>query len=363
MLQTDHFPPVIPEFLHGVLTTRLPIESDVEPIARLLEDDRRRIEPDATVGREGLRSRIVGTRSWSRRQIVVVPAEPDGNPREGAEPVGWVALEDRAAGRVNIQWVLPASLPHRAELATSLNDWADAVAGAFARHRKVESSIINDGCDARDEDRKQLMSAAGYTKVRTWLHMERPVTPEEATTTPAPREGVRVRRVRRHESGMPLAQDVRWVHIVLEESFEDHFNSYPESFSEFVARMSDVQDVPWDHWWIAEVQQSDGSWWPGGGLVADVMPARGTKGEGTYLEYLGVHRTARGRGIAKALLNAAIQDAAERGRTRVALEVDDDSPTGADGLYRSMGWETLNVSESWHREVPARPSNLEAGAG
>lgn len=363
MLETDHFPPAIPESLHGVLTTRLPIESDVEAVARLLEEDKRRYEPEATVGLEGLRSRLVGPRSWSRRQVVVVPANADGTPKEGAAPVGWVALEDRAAGRVNLVWVLPAPLPHRDELSAALNDWADAVAGAFARHRKVDTSIINDGCDARDEDRRRQMEKAGYVKVRTWLHMERPVSAEEATTTPGPREGVRVRRVRRHASGMPLAQDVRWVHIVLEESFEDHFNSYPESFSEFVNRMNDANDVPWDHWWIAEVQQSDGSWWPGGGLVADVMPDRNGQGEGTYLEYLGVHRTARGRGIAKALLNAAIKDAAERGRTRVALEVDDDSPTGADGLYRSMGWETKTVSESWHREVPSVPSNLEAGAG
>ncbi|WP_106506159.1 GNAT family N-acetyltransferase [Brachybacterium timonense] len=363
MLYTDHFPPVIPESLHGVLTTRLPIEADVEAVARLLEEDKQRFDPEVRVGREGLRSRLVGPRSWSRRQVVVVAANEDGSPKEGADPVGWVVLEDRAAGRVNLVWVLPETIPHRDELAASLNDWADAVAGAFARHRKVDSSIINDGRDARDEDRKRLLEEAGYRKVRTWLHMERPVTAEEATTTPGPREGVRVRRVRRHESGMPLAQDVRWVHIVLEESFEDHFNSYPESFSEFVNRMNDVTNVPWDHWWIAEVQQSDGSWWPGGGLVGDVMPATATQGEGTYLEYLGVHRTARGRGVAKALLNAAIQDAAERGRVRVGLEVDDDSPTGADGLYRSMGWETASVSESWHREVPVRPSNLEAGAG
>ncbi|MCS6711355.1 GNAT family N-acetyltransferase [Brachybacterium sp. EF45031] len=362
MLLTDHFPPVLPEILRGELTTRLPIDADVEAVARLMEEDRRRIEPGATIDREGVRSRLVGTRSWSRRQVVVVAAEADGSPREGAEPVGWMALEDRAAGRVNLTWVLPASLPHRAELARALFAWADAVGGAFARHRQVPTSIINDGRDARDEDHRAVMVAGGYEKVRTWLHMERPVTPQEATTTPPPREGVRVRRVRRHESGLPLAQDVRWVHIVLEESFEDHFNSYPESFSEFVTRMSDAQDVPWDHWWIAEVQQSDGSWWPGGGLVADVMPARDGAGEGTYLEYLGVHRTARGRGVAKALLRATIRDAAERGRTRIGLEVDDDSPTRADELYRSMGWETVNVSESWHREVPSVPSNLEAGA-
>ncbi|MCS6712230.1 hypothetical protein JSY14_09445 [Brachybacterium sp. EF45031] len=190
MLYTDHFPPVIPEPLRGVLTTRLPIDSDVDAVARLVEADKRRCNPAATVGREGLRSRLVGPRSWSRRQVVVVAANADGSPAEGADPVGWVALEDRAAGRVNLVWVLPETLPHRDALAASLSAWADAVAGAFARHRKVDASVINDGCNALDEDRKRLMTKAGYMKVRTWLDMERPVTAEEATTTPGPRDGV-----------------------------------------------------------------------------------------------------------------------------------------------------------------------------
>ena len=47
-----------------------------------------------------------------------------------------------------------------------------------------------------------------------------------------------------------------------------------------------------------------------------------------------------------------IADAAPNGRDRVGLEVDADSPTGADGLYLSMGWQTKYVTESWHRDVP-----------
>ncbi len=56
--------------------------------------------------------------------------------------------------------------------------------------------------------------------------------------------------------------------------------------------------------------------------------------------------------MAKALLNAVIADAAARGRDRVGLEVDADSPTGADGLYTSMGWLTKYVTQSWHKDLP-----------
>ena len=74
--------------------------------------------------------------------------------------------------------------------------------------------------------------------------------------------------------------------------------------------------------------------------------------DGSYVDYIGVIGLARGRGVAKGLLRTVIADAAARGRDRVGLEVDADSPTGADRLYRGMGWETSYVTESWHRDVP-----------
>ena len=65
-----------------------------------------------------------------------------------------------------------------------------------------------------------------------------------------------------------------------------------------------------------------------------------------------VEPSARGRGVAKGLLNTIIADAAGRGRDRVGLEVDADSPTGAAELYNGMGWMTSYITESWHRDVP-----------
>jgi hypothetical protein len=56
--------------------------------------------------------------------------------------------------------------------------------------------------------------------------------------------------------------------------------------------------------------------------------------------------------VAKSLLATVIADAASRGRNRVGLEVDADSPTGAEGLYTSMGWRTKYTTQSWHKDVP-----------
>jgi ribosomal protein S18 acetylase RimI-like enzyme len=138
---------------------------------------------------------------------------------------------------------------------------------------------------------------------------------------------------------------------VLESAFADHFNSHEETFDEFVSRLRGDPGHRWDHWWIAELV-GDGSAEPAGALVGSV--SRGTAGEpdGSYVEYIGVLPNARGRGVAKSLLKTVIADAAANGRNRVGLEVDADSPTGADRLYVSMGWTTQYVTESWHRNVP-----------
>jgi ribosomal protein S18 acetylase RimI-like enzyme len=377
MLLVDHFPPQLPASLADRFTTRVPVDADVRAVSDLLTAESRRFDPEARGDEEGIRTRLVGLKSWSRRQVVVVPVAPAPpasslgaspsapTPSQDQPPIAWICLEDRAAGRANVQWAIAEDAPDREELAASLFAWAVEVGGSFARHRGLPSSKLTAGIDERNQDGARLLTAAGYEMVRTWLHMRRPVGSQEAQSTPDPRPGVRVRPVYRHQSGLPVAQDVRTVHRMLEESFADHFSSYRESFAEFVQRLTESpEEARWDHWWIAEVERTPGSRLPAGGLVAAPIPARpaydgmSARGEGTYLEYLGVHRSARGHGVAKALLNAAIRDAAERGRAFVDLEVDADSPTHANAIYSSMGWETYERTQSWHAEAPAHPSRL-----
>jgi len=147
-----------------------------------------------------------------------------------------------------------------------------------------------------------------------------------------------------------------------ESAFADHFNSHEETFDEFVARLREDPGHRWDHWWIAELVDdpggssvgssvgSSGGAVPAGALVGAVHQGAVDEPGGSYVEYIGVLAHARGRGVARSLLATIIADAASSGRGSVGLEVDADSPTGADGLYVSMGWETKYVTESWHRD-------------
>jgi mycothiol synthase len=288
----------------------------------------------------------VSPRGYQTRENIVL-RDPDGKIR------GWASAHDRAAGRMLLVVVvdhdLDAGLADR--LAEVLFGWADRAAGRIGAQRELDVQQIDSGAFAGDERQHRWLARAGFEKVRTWWQMSRPVTPEEADLDAGVREGVRIRLVERQGTGMPSEEDLRTVHDILESAFADHFNSHEETFDEFVFRLREDPGHRWDHWWIAELV--DGAEpEPAGALVAAASEGEDGHPDGSYVEYIGVLQNARGRGVAKSLLATVIADAAARGRDRVGLEVDADSPTGADGLYLSMGWKTKYVTQSWHRDVP-----------
>jgi mycothiol synthase len=330
--------------LPDTLTTRVPDASDVPAVAALLADHQRAARGGSGVDPEAVFGQLVGTGSWTRRQVLV-------HDRTG-RLLAWLSVHDRAAGRTLVEVTVTPDLPaDEADLvAGALLGAAERYARDIAAMRGLRATLLDSGAYADDLRQQRWLREAGYEKTRTWLQMTRPVSPEEATTLPGPREGVTVRPVDRHPDGLPVAQDLQAVHRVLEESFQDHFSSYRESFPEFVMRLREDPGHRWDHWWLATVETGTGTM-PAGAVVSSVLRPDADGIEGSYVDYIGVHRRARGRGVAKALLHTVIADAARRGRNRVGLEVDADSPTDADGLYTAMGWVTDYRTQSWHRDL------------
>jgi ribosomal protein S18 acetylase RimI-like enzyme len=264
----------------------------------------------------------------------------------------WGSVHDRAVGRMLYVHIVDRALADTVarECSDVLFEWANAQARQVGSERGLGVQQIDTGAFRDDERQHTWLADAGFTKVRTWWQMSRSVIADEVELVPDPdawsKDGVDFRLVRREAGGMPDETDLRAVHDVLEGAFTDHFNSAEETFDEFIHRLREDPGHRWDHWWLAEV---DGE--AAGALVGTVSES--TKGpDGSYVSYLGVLESARGRGVAKGLLHTIIADAAARGRDRVGLEVDADSPTGADGLYVAMGWGTKYVTESWHRDVP-----------
>lgn len=329
------------------LTARVPTAADAPDVAALLADHQRAAKGSAGVDPEAVLGLLAGTGSWTRRQALA--HDP------GGRLLAWLSVHDRASGRTLVEVTVTPDLPDEDAdaLATALFGAGERHAVDIAAMRGLRSTLLDAGAYADDPRQQRWLTAAGFECTRTWLQMTRPVAAHEAGTLPATREGVTVRPVERHADGLPVAQDLQDVHRVLEESFQDHFSSYRESFPEFVMRLREDPGHRWDHWWLATVETDEGLF-PAGALVCSVMREDAEGFEGSYVDYIGVHRRARGRGVAKALLHTAIGDAARRGRNRVGLEVDADSPTRADGLYTSMGWATDHRTQSWHRELDVR---------
>ncbi|MTB89178.1 GNAT family N-acetyltransferase [Aeromicrobium senzhongii] len=320
---------------------RVPGYADIDALVELRRLDELQGTGEAHVDPAGIESEVAGQASWTRRQLVAVG--PDDVPR------AWITVHDRAAGRALIWGYFDRDVPEIDAIAAVFYAWAESAAVGMARFRGVDATRLDESPFADDARQAGWLTQAGYAKRRTWLHMTRPVTADEASLTP--RAGVTVRPVERHENGMPVASDLQIVHQMLETSFQDHFNSYRESFSEFVQRLREDPGHSWDHWWLAYVETDEGAHVPAGTVVCSSKAAPEGGTQGTYVEYIGVNRAARGRGVAKSLLATVIADAAHHGRDRVDLEVDADSPTKADELYRSLGWETEYVTESWFKDL------------
>ena len=324
-----------------------PTAADLDDLVRLLRRHEREARGWPGADSETVAAEVTGRGASTHLHEVV----RDGDGRVRA----WINCHDRAAGRVLVGVTVDPDLDDAA--ADPLASYGFARAEDLGREvlgrRGMPRTQLDPGAFADDPRQQRWLRTAGYEHVRDWWQMSRAIDPADARP-PVLREGVQVRRVRRDDGvGMPHEEDLRAVHLVLEESFADHFNSYRETFEEFVGRLREDPGHRWDHWWLATV---DGQ--PAGALVASTSPGRvGPDGvarpDSTYVDYIGVHRRARGRGVAKALLGTVVADAAARGRAAVGLEVDADSPTGADGLYSSLGWVTKYVTQSWHRPLEA----------
>ncbi len=332
-----------------------PGEADAEALAELLRRHQERARGWPSAGPDAVLAEVTELGYRTREHIVL---------RDHDDAVrAWASAHDRAAGRMLLAVVVDPALdePTADRVAALLYDWGDRAAARVGGRRDLDVQQVDSGAFADDERQHGWLRAAGFERVRTWWQMSRPVTPDEADLDSDVREGVRIRLVERQGSGMPSEEDLRIVHDVLETSFADHFNSHEETFDEFVSRLREDPGHRWDHWWIAELLDggTDDAGGgtdrpvaePAGALVGSVIDGDDGQPAGSYVEYIGVLQNARGRGVATSLLRTVIADAASRGRDRVGLEVDADSPTGADGLYVSMGWQTSYVTESWHKDV------------
>lgn len=321
---------------------------DVRQLTQLLRDHEAAGRGWAGAGEDDVLVEVSEAGLRTRENIVVRD--------KGGRIRAWGSVHDRAGGRMLFVHIVENFLKAPVARACSdvLFEWAVAQAKAVGAARGLEVQQIDTGAFADDDRQHRWLESSGFERVRTWWQMSRAVLPEEADLVPDPTEwdgrNVTFRLVRRQGDGLPDEADLRSMHDIIEGAFVDHFNHWEETFGEFLFRLREDPGHRWDHWWLAEL--TDGPEPQPVGALVGTATESSTGPDGSYVSYIGVLESARGRGVAKGLLNTIISDAAARGRNRVGLEVDADSSTGAQGLYSAMGWKTKYVTESWHRDIP-----------
>lgn len=149
-----------------------------------------------------------------------------------------------------------------------------------------------------------------------------------------------------------LFEAVRQVH---NEAFADHWGSQPIDATRWAEQLSrSASRVSWS--WVAlEETSSEVIGYATNSAYEQDWESQGFS-EG-WTDRLGVRPGWRGRGIAKALLGASMRSFADAGLDAAGLGVDTDGPTGAFGLYESMGYRATDTTVMYANR--SRPGTTE----
>lgn len=175
----------------------------------------------------------------------------------------------------------------------------------------------------------RLMTRFGLRLERYFTSMERPL----ATPIPViePPEGIRI---------VPFTPEfAEATRIARNDAFRDHWGSQPtvpERWEKFVGGEHFRADLSW----VAVEPGPDGN----ARVVAFALtsvneedwPVQGFSSG--YVDLIGVVRDRRGRRLAPACIAALLESYERAGLERAVLDVDTESPTGADSLYTGMGF-------------------------
>jgi mycothiol synthase len=206
-----------------------------------------------------------------------------------------------------------------------------ALAEDGARERGAAQSVADITCYREDTHLAAALEAAGLTPATTFHRLRRDL--QEAVPVSVP-PGVAVERVEEDE------EHLRRAHRLHQSTFAGHFGFEPR---------------PYDDWLVAlRARTGTGPLWFAVADGADVGFLHETDQfaedeDAGYVWRLGVERSARGRGIAIALLLSAFADMRARGRRAALLHVDTANATGATRLYESVGMVPVVVMDVWRR--------------
>lgn len=229
------------------------------------------------------------------------------------------------------------------EVRGALLDWLVGRLGQRARVAGYECIVAGAGCYHDDTRYAATLRSRGFDYVRTFHRLRIDLQRDEPVSVSTP-PGVRI---------VPFdASEDAWraLHSVLQQSFAEHWGYVPVAYDAFRASHAADPAPELPLWRVAVAD----------GRMVGVACASGRNAEdgGGWVADLGVLASHRGRGIARALLQALFEAYRQVGRTWVGLMVDTENATGAVGLYESVGMRQEQSIDVYQRVVlpeTARP--------
>jgi len=225
----------------------------------------------------------------------------------------------RGIGTAVFGWQYARGLEQLSEVAPALAIGADA----WTADLKVYAQEGNLG-------HQRLAEARGFTPERWFATMLRDLTagaPEAGLPTDAVARGLRI-----VEYTHDRDDDIR---LARNDAFRDHWGSLPsqpESWAKFVGGEFFRPDLS------RLVVDADGAIvaFCLASVIEDDWEALGASH--SYIDLIGVVRAHRRQGLAPAVVAATLRAIAAAGLEKAALDVDTDSPTGANTLYERLGF-------------------------
>jgi mycothiol synthase len=182
-----------------------------------------------------------------------------------------------------------------------------------------------------------MLEHRGFELARYFHHLELPLTGELPSGESAGDDRPELADVRPYRP--ELAEEVRLAH---NEAFAEHWGFTPRSpqqWPELVGSRAFRPDCSF------VCLAADGT------VDAYVLCGQWAPGE-LYIELVGTRPRARGRGLARVCVAAALRAGAAEGLTTAALSVDSENGSGAGRLYESMGFTHIRVNAVYRKLVP-----------
>lgn len=194
-----------------------------------------------------------------------------------------------------------------------------------AAHPGVEPKWLESFSVDSNPGNLALLSGAGYAPVRYSYDMVRP-TLDDVPDAPMP-AGIEVRTVVRAQ--------YRSIWAAANEAFRDEWGEHDESEEAWASFVNDPKNADPSLWKVA---------WDGdevAGMVITIIPVEANRHFGrarAWLDSVAVRRAWRRRGLARSLIAQSLLAARQAGLTSAGLGVDTENPSGALGLYESLGF-------------------------